>query len=63
MTRASSDVHKGFTYNKPASKLVETYTRTPVTMEAIKVPTIAKVIIAPKFEKNGFCQYGDNKFS
>lgn len=23
-------------------------------MEAIKVPTIAKVIIAPKFEKNGF---------
>lgn len=32
-----------------------TYTRTAVTKEAMKVPTIAKVIIAPKFEKNGFC--------
>jgi hypothetical protein len=31
------------------------YTRRPVTMEAIKVPRIAKVMIAPKFEKNGFC--------
>jgi hypothetical protein len=30
------------------------YTRRPVTMEAIKVPRIANVIIAPKFEKNGF---------
>jgi hypothetical protein len=32
------------------------YTRSPVTMEAMKVPRIAKVMIAPKFEKNGFCQ-------
>lgn len=28
----------------------------PVTIDAIKVPRIANVIIAPKFEKNGFCQ-------
>lgn len=32
-----------------------THTRMPVTIEAMKVPKIAKVIIAPKFEKNGFC--------
>ena len=32
------------------------YTKTPVTIEAIKVPRTANVIIAPKFEKNGFCQ-------
>lgn len=32
------------------------YTKTPVTTEAIKVPNMAKVIIAPKFEKKGFCQ-------
>ena len=32
------------------------YTRSPVTMEAMKVPRIAKVMIAPKFEKKGFCQ-------
>lgn len=30
------------------------YTKTPVTMAAIKVPKIANVTIAPKFEKNGF---------
>lgn len=41
---------------------LDSYTKTPVTMEAIKVPTIAKVIIAPKFEKNGFCKYRDNIF-
>lgn len=32
----------------------QSYTRTPVTTEAIKVPKIANVMIAPKFEKNGF---------
>lgn len=31
-----------------------TYTKRPVTTEAINVPSIANVIIAPKFEKNGF---------
>lgn len=30
------------------------YTRPPVTTEAIKVPRIANVTIAPKFEKKGF---------
>jgi hypothetical protein len=33
----------------------KTYTRTPVTIEAINVPSIANVTMAPKFEKNGFC--------
>lgn len=33
-----------------------TYTKTPVTTEANKVPNIANVTIAPKFEKNGFCK-------
>lgn len=28
----------------------------PVTMEATKVPKIAKVTMAPKLEKNGFCK-------
>lgn len=32
------------------------YTKTPVTIEAIKVPRRANVMIAPKFEKKGFCQ-------
>jgi hypothetical protein len=32
------------------------YTKRPVTIEAMKVPRIAKVIMAPKFEKNGFCK-------
>ena len=31
-----------------------TYTRRPVKSEAMKVPSIANVTIAPKFEKNGF---------
>lgn len=31
-----------------------TYTRMPVTIDAIKVPRIAKVTMAPKFEKKGF---------
>jgi hypothetical protein len=31
-----------------------TYTRTPVTIADVKVPMIANVMIAPKFEKNGF---------
>lgn len=34
----------------------DTHTRTPVTIEAIKVPRIANVTMAPKFEKNGFCK-------
>ena len=28
----------------------------PVTIEDIKVPRIAKVTMAPKLEKNGFCK-------
>jgi hypothetical protein len=31
-------------------------------MVAMKVPKIAKVTIAPKFEKNGFCKYRGDKF-
>jgi hypothetical protein len=42
-------------YAKWQHKMVS-YTRRPVTMEAMKVPRIAKVMIAPKFEKNGFYQ-------
>jgi hypothetical protein len=34
--------------------VLSSYTRRPVIMEAMKVPMIAKVTIAPKFEKNGF---------
>jgi len=34
----------------------KTYTKIPVTIEAIKVPNIANVTIAPKFEKKGFCK-------
>lgn len=34
----------------------KSYTKTPVTTEAMKVPNIAKVTIAPKFEKKGFCE-------
>jgi len=34
----------------------KTYTKTPVTMEARKVPNIANVTIAPKLEKKGFCK-------
>lgn len=33
-----------------------TYTRTPVTTEAIKVPNMENVTMAPKLEKNGFCK-------
>ena len=51
----------GIQYECKQSSL-DSYTKTPVTMEAIKVPTIAKVIIAPKFEKNGFCNYRDSIF-
>jgi hypothetical protein len=36
------------------------YTRRPVTIEAMKVPRIANVMIAPKFEKNGFYKRKDN---
>jgi hypothetical protein len=35
--------------NKPPK-----YTRIPVIIDAIKVPKIAKMQIAPKLEKNGF---------
>lgn len=38
----------------------KTYTRIPVTTEAIKVPRIAKVTMAPKLEKKGFCKGGGN---
>lgn len=31
-----------------------TYTKTPVTIDVMKVPRIAKMQIAPKLEKNGF---------
>lgn len=41
----------------------DTHTRIPVTTEAIKVPPIAKVTIAPKFEKNGFCQLEERRTS
>lgn len=34
----------------------KTYTKIPVTIEAMKVPNIANVTIAPKFEKKGFCK-------
>lgn len=34
----------------------KTYTKTPVTTEARKVPNMANVTIAPKFEKKGFCK-------
>jgi len=34
----------------------KTYTKAPVTNEARKVPNIANVTIAPKFEKKGFCK-------
>lgn len=36
------------------------YTRTPVTIEAINVPPIANVTMAPKFEKKGFCKGRNN---
>ena len=36
------------------------YTRRPVTIEAMKVPRIANVMIAPKFEKNGFYKRKEN---
>ena len=39
----------------------KTYTRTPVTTEAIKVPRIAKVTMAPKLEKKGFCEEDESK--
>ena len=32
------------------------YTKTPVTIEAIKVPRRTNVMIALKFEKKDFCQ-------
>lgn len=35
-----------------------THTKTPVTTEAIKVPKIANVTMAPKLEKKGFCKRG-----
>lgn len=45
----------GKTNHKKGSFLnEETYTKTPVTIEAIKVPRIANVTMAPKFEKKGF---------
>jgi hypothetical protein len=31
-----------------------TYTKIPVRIDVMKVPKIAKTIIAPKLEKNGF---------
>lgn len=36
----------------------KTYTRIPVTTEDTKVPTMAKVTMAPKLEKKGFCEDG-----
>lgn len=44
-------------------KKQNTYTRTPVTTEAIKVPRMAKVTIAPKLEKKGFCENGGDKIN
>ena len=41
---------------KCQKKKKKTYTKTPVTMEARKVPNIANVTIAPKLEKKGFCK-------
>lgn len=41
-------------------KRVDTYTKTPVTIEATNVPRIANVTIAPKFEKKGFCKIREN---
>lgn len=35
---------------------LHTYTKTPVAINATKVPKIANVTIAPKFEKKGFWQ-------
>lgn len=49
--------------NKTKTKKQNTYTRTPVTTEAIKVPRIAKVTIAPKLEKKGFCEDGGDKIN
>lgn len=39
----------------------EPYTKTPVTTEAIKVPRIANVTMAPKFEKKGFWEDGSQE--
>lgn len=39
------------------------YTKRPVTMEAMKVPRIANVMIASKFEKNGFYKINNNIMS
>lgn len=36
--------------------LKNAYTKIPVTIDAINVPRIANVTMAPKFEKKGFCQ-------
>lgn len=36
----------------------KTYTKIPVTTEDIKVPRVAKVTMAPKLEKKGFCEDG-----
>lgn len=36
--------------------LKNAYTKIPVTIDAINVPRIANVAMAPKFEKNGFCK-------
>jgi len=38
------------------AKKKNAYTKTPVTMEARKVPSMANVTIAPKLEKKGFCK-------
>lgn len=39
---------------KVTLKTKKTYTKTPVTIEAINVPRMANVTMAPKFEKKGF---------
>ena len=36
------------------------YTKRPITMEVMKVPRIANVMIASKFEKNGFYKINNN---
>lgn len=52
------DSVKKYSYFSKSSKqsFLVAYTRTPVTTEAMNVPRMAKVTIAPKFAKNGFCK-------
>lgn len=47
------------TKQKIEKKEINTYTKIPVTIDVMKVPSIAKVQIAPKLEKNGFWKTGN----